>query len=145
MLYSAGYNTHSEQEDDDEDDEEGKQDEEDDDEESEEEETPPPSQRRRGNVQREWEKKPLHVDERGTPCGALVEAFETELRRLSRDLDPGHNWQEQQPAACEKFMERLWSGTTILFVPETTKPYYRMQTLDLYAQFLLLPITEGMY
>jgi hypothetical protein len=138
LLYSAGYNTHSEQEDDEEEDEEDGQD---DDEESEDEGTPPPSQRRRGNVQREWEKKPLHVDEKGTPCGAVVGAFETELQRLSRDLDPGHNWAKQQLAACERFMKRLWSGTTILFVPETTKPYCRMQTMDLYAQFVLLPIT----
>ena len=139
-MYSAGYPNDSEEEDDDEDDEEGEQDQEDDDEESEEEETPPPSQRRRGTVMRDWERKAIYVDGRGTPCGSLVEAFETELRRLSRDLDPGHNWQEQQPEACEKFMQRLLSGTTILFVAETTKPYYRMQTTSVCA-FSLLPIT----
>ncbi len=95
MLYSPRYNTHSEQEDYEEEDEE---DGEDDDEESEDDDIAHPDQRQRGNVQREWEKKPLHVDERGTPCGAVVGAFETELRRLSRDLDPGHNWAKQQRA-----------------------------------------------
>lgn len=113
MLCSAGCPTHSEEEDDDEDDEEGEEDEQDDDEAAEEEETPPLSQRRRGTGTRDWERKVIYVDARGTPCGSLLEAFETELRRLSRDLDPGHNWQEQQPEACEKFMQRLLSGTTI--------------------------------
>ena len=137
-MYSAGYNTHSDQEDYEEEDEE---DGEDDDEESEDDDTAPPDQRQRGNVQREWEKKTLHVDERGTPCGALVGTFETDLRCLSMDLDPGQNWAKQQPAACERFMKRLWSGTTILFVPKTKKPYFRMQRMDVYAEFVLLPIT----
>ncbi len=143
-MYSAGYPNDSEEEDDDEDDEEGEQDQEDDDEESEEDERPPPSEPRRGILKRDWERKPIYVDARGTPCGSLVKAFETDLRHLSRELDPGHNWQEQQPPACEKFMQRLWSGTTILFVAETTKPSYKMQPTSVCA-FSLLRITEGMY
>ena len=39
-------------------------------------------------------KKPLLVDEHGTPYGPLRKAFEAEVRLLIKDLDPNPNFKE---------------------------------------------------
>ena len=79
-----------------------------------EENTPLPRYVRRVSMQREHavEKKPITVDEKGEPYGALVGAFHADLRSLARDLDPNGNFVEQPEATKERFFKRLWQGRT---------------------------------
>lgn len=110
-MYSRGF-----EDEDDEEEEEDAEDEEAEEEDMSEENTPPPQSGRRGTMQREkaLEKKPITVDEKGKPYGALVGAFHADLRALARDLDPNGNFAEQEEATKDRFFKRLWQGTTWL-------------------------------
>jgi hypothetical protein len=101
---------------DDEEEEEDAEDEDTEEEEMSEENTPPPPSGRRIAMQREHavEKKPITVDEKGEPYGALVAAFHADLRALARDLDPNGNFVEQTKATKDRFFKRLWQGMTWL-------------------------------
>lgn len=108
-MCSRGFeNEHDEEE------EEDAEDEDTEDDEMSEENTPPPRNVRRVSMQREHavEKKPITVDEKGEPYGALVGAFHADLRSLARDLDPNGNFVEQAEATKDRFFKRLWQGTT---------------------------------
>ena len=63
---------------------------------------------------------------------------------LSRDLDPCHNLSAQHPPTQERFLKRLWAGTSFLFVPQTIKPYCRMQTMDMLISFFVVAYHIGM-
>ena len=106
MLYSQGYDTHSEYEDEDED----EQDEEDAGDDSTEDEAAPPRLRRAMESQRVQEKKPLTVDAKGIPYGALVKAFEEDLRLIGKDLDPCTNFPNQQEHVQSRFFKRVYAG-----------------------------------
>ena len=110
LLYSRGLNDEAEEEDADDEEAEEKD--------MSEEHTPPPQSSRRVWVQRERaiENKPITVDEKGEPYGALVGAFHADLRALARDLDPNGNFAEHEEATKERFFKRLWQGTTWLFL-----------------------------
>ena len=101
---------------DDEEEEEDAEDEDTEEEEMSEENTPPPQSGRRVSMQREHavEKKPITMDEKGEPYGALVGAFHTGLRALVRALDPNGNFVEQTEATKDRFFKRLWQGMTWL-------------------------------
>ena len=75
-----------------------------------------------GTMERDWDKKLLIVDQNGHPYGALVSAFENDLRLLSRDFDPCKKFPKQIQPAKERFLKRVWAGTPFLFVPQTPKP-----------------------
>ena len=109
LLCSRGFeNEVNEEEEEDTDDEDTEVDE------MSEENTPPRHSGRRVTMQHERpvEKKPIIVDEKGEPYGALVGAFHADLRSLARDLDPNGNFAEQAEATKDRFFKRLWQGKT---------------------------------
>ena len=108
LLCSRGFENEVDQEE-----EEETEDEETEEDEMAEENTPPRQSGRRVTFQRERlvEKKPITVDEKGEPYGALVGAFHADLRSLAMDLDPNGNFVEQTEATKDRFFKRLWQGT----------------------------------
>lgn len=105
-MYSRGFETEDDDNEEHEDDEEAEQ------EDKSEDATPPLAVGRRGMMERDRqeEKKPILVDEKGIPYGALVSAFENDLRLLVRDLDPCKNFQGQHEALKDRFFTRVWAG-----------------------------------
>jgi len=64
------------------------------------------------------EKKPFTVDTKGVPYGALVKAFEDDLRLLGKDLDPCQNFPNQKEFVKERFFKRVYTGTGFLFASQ---------------------------
>lgn len=50
------------------------------------------------------------VDEHGTPCGSLRKDFERDVRLLTKDLDPGPCFKDQEEAMQERYFNRLFEG-----------------------------------
>ena len=107
MLCSLGYNTHSEYEEEEDNDEEEEQDEEDD---TSDEQEPPLGLRRAMEPERVQEKKPLIVDAKGIPYGALVKVFKEDLHLIGKDLDPCTNFPNQLEQVRERFFKRVYGG-----------------------------------
>lgn len=107
MLYSQGYHTHSEYEEEEDNDEESEEDEEND---TSDEQEAPPGLRRAMERDRVQGKKPLTVDAKGIPYGALVKAFEEDLRLIGKDLDPCTNFPNQKEHVQDRFFKRVYAG-----------------------------------
>lgn len=55
-------------------------------------------------------KKIIMVDEHGTPCGSLRKDFERDVRLLTKDLDPGPCFKDQEDAMQQRYFKRLFEG-----------------------------------
>ncbi len=114
-MYCRGY---EDEEDEDDEDEGGEEDVEEEDTESDA--TPAPHGMRRGSwhLDRTEEKHVIYVDDRGEPCGSMIKPFNADMRVLTRELDPVGNWAQQHEPVKERFLEKLWSGTSAVCFEE---------------------------
>ncbi len=72
----------------------------------------------RQQVKKEPLKRVLTVDVKGFPYGNYVKAYEEDIRKIAKELDPNYNYKEQLEVMRTRFLNRLAAGKIIGFMFE---------------------------
>lgn len=55
-------------------------------------------------------KKPIELDVEGQPWGSMKDAFQKDVQKYAKDLDPSCGWEGQDKSLRRHLFKRLYSG-----------------------------------